>query len=103
MNKIPAGQTLFYNIGIGFQLREELDVIFHTNKKVKFCIGEDPKPMVSVQPIKSLGRWYNASLTAKDQVKQIRQDINKYLETSTRPYCQGSSSSGACNLDFYLG
>ena len=69
-------------------------------KNVKFCIGDDPIPTVSEQPVKSLGRWYDASLSDKDQVQQIRQDITNNLETSTRPYCQESSSSGACNLDF---
>lgn len=45
-------------------------------KNVKFCIGDDPIPTVSEQPVNSLGRWYNASLRDKDQVQQVRQDIN---------------------------
>ncbi|KAJ8010150.1 hypothetical protein DPEC_G00071990 [Dallia pectoralis] len=39
-------------------------------KNVRFCIGDDPIPTVSEQPVKSLGRWYNASLGDKDQVQQ---------------------------------
>ncbi|CDQ81793.1 unnamed protein product [Oncorhynchus mykiss] len=31
-------------------------------KDVRFCIGDDPIPTVSEQPVKSLGRWYNESL-----------------------------------------
>lgn len=49
-------------------------------KNVKFCIGDDPIPTVSEQPVKSLGRWYNASLGDKDQVQQVRQDITNSLE-----------------------
>ncbi len=37
------------------------------------------------KPVKSLGRWYNASLRDKDQVQQVRQDFTNSLETSTDP------------------
>lgn len=47
---------------------------------IKFCFGDDPVPTVSEQRVKSLGRWYNASLSDKDQVRQIRQDIINGLE-----------------------
>lgn len=50
-------------------------------KNVRFCIDEDPIPTVSEHPIKSLGRWYNASLKDKDQVKQIRQDLRNNLQS----------------------
>ncbi|KAL6475304.1 hypothetical protein MHYP_G00163440 [Metynnis hypsauchen] len=40
-------------------------------KDMKFCIGDDPIPTVSEQPVKSLCRWYNASLTNKDQALQV--------------------------------
>lgn len=49
-------------------------------KNVKFLIGDDPIPTVSEQPVKSLGRWYNASLKDKDQVQQLKQDITNNLE-----------------------
>ena len=49
-------------------------------KDVKFCIGDDPIPTVSEQPVKSLGRWYNASLRDKDQVQQLRQVIISGLD-----------------------
>lgn len=47
---------------------------------MKFYIGDDPIPTVSKQPVKSLGRWYNASLRDKEQVQQLRQDITNGLE-----------------------
>lgn len=39
---------------------------------LQFFIGDDPIPTVSEQPVKSLGRLYNASLKDKDQVRQLR-------------------------------
>lgn len=44
-------------------------------RDTRFYIGEDPIPTVSEQPVKSLGRWYNASLKDKEQVEQLRQEI----------------------------
>ncbi|KAF4113666.1 hypothetical protein G5714_006211 [Onychostoma macrolepis] len=58
-------------------------------KNVKFCIGDDPIPTVSEQPVKSLGRWYNASLRDKDQVQQVRQDITNSLENINRTLLPG--------------
>ncbi|TWW73418.1 hypothetical protein D4764_15G0008120 [Takifugu flavidus] len=49
-------------------------------KNVKFLIGDDPIPTVSEQPVKSLGRWYNASLKDKDQVQHLKQDITNSLK-----------------------
>lgn len=48
---------------------------------LKFFIGDDPIPTVSEQPVKSLGRWYDASLKDKDQVQQLRKDINSGLKS----------------------
>lgn len=47
---------------------------------MKFCIGDNPIPMVFEEPVKSLGRWYNASLRDKDQVQQLRQEITNGLQ-----------------------
>ncbi len=58
-------------------------------KNVRFSIDDDPIPTVSEQPVKSLGRWYNASLRDKDQVKQIRQDITSSLENINKTLLPG--------------
>ncbi len=58
-------------------------------KNVKFCIGDDPIPTVSEQPVKSLGRWYNASLRDKDQVQQVRQDFTNNLDNINRTLLPG--------------
>ena len=58
-------------------------------KDVRFCIGDDPIPTVSEQPVKSLGRWYNESLRDKDQVQQIRQDIADGLENINKTLLPG--------------
>jgi len=58
-------------------------------KDVRFCIGDDPIPTVSEQPIKSCGRWYNESLWDKDQVQQIRQDITDGLENINKTLLPG--------------
>lgn len=58
-------------------------------KNVKFCIGDDPIPTVSEQPVKTLGRWYNASLRDKDQVQQLRQDITNGLENINKTLLPG--------------
>ena len=58
-------------------------------KNVKFCIGDDPIPTVSEQPVKSLGRWYNASLRDKDQVQQVKQDITNSLENINKTLLPG--------------
>ncbi|XP_078458809.1 uncharacterized protein LOC144723905 [Lampetra planeri] len=48
---------------------------------LKFFIGDDQIPTVSEQPVKSLGRWYDASLKDKDQVQQLRKDISSSLQS----------------------
>lgn len=54
-----------------------------------FCIEDDLIPTVSEQPIKSLGRWYSASLKDRDQVKQIWQDIINSLENINKALLPG--------------
>ena len=46
----------------------------------RFHIGEEPIPMVSEKPVKSLGRWYDASLKDKEQVEQLRKEVASGLE-----------------------
>jgi len=46
----------------------------------RFFIGEEPIPTVSDQPVKSLGRWYDAILKDKDQVQQLRKEIRSGLQ-----------------------
>lgn len=58
-------------------------------ENVRFCIGDDPIPKVSEQPVKSLGRWYNASLRDKDQVKKIKQDMTISLENINKTLLPG--------------
>ncbi|KAJ8417382.1 hypothetical protein AAFF_G00286090 [Aldrovandia affinis] len=58
-------------------------------KDVRFCIGDDPIPTVSEQPVKSLGRWYNASLKDKEQVQQLRQDIVNSLDNINKTLLPG--------------
>jgi hypothetical protein len=48
---------------------------------LKFFIGDDQIPTVSEQPVKSLGRWYDASLKDKDQVQQLHKDISSSLQS----------------------
>lgn len=43
---------------------------------LKFFIGEEPIPTVSERPVKSLGRWFDASLRDKEQVAQLQRDIH---------------------------
>ncbi|KAI2667638.1 Retrovirus-related Pol polyprotein from type-2 retrotransposable element R2DM [Labeo rohita] len=47
----------------------------------KFHIDETPIPMVLEMPVKSLGRWYNASLNDSDQTDQLREETIKGLES----------------------
>ncbi|KAJ8016037.1 hypothetical protein DPEC_G00002970 [Dallia pectoralis] len=49
-------------------------------KNVRFCIGYDPIPTASEQPVKSLGRWYNASLGDKDQVQQMERTMTSFVK-----------------------
>lgn len=58
-------------------------------KGVKFYIGDEPIPNVSDQPVKSLGRWYNAILKDKEQVQQLRQDIANGLEIINKTLLPG--------------
>ncbi|CAM4720493.1 unnamed protein product [Leuciscus chuanchicus] len=45
----------------------------------RFNINETPIPLVSEQPVKSLGRWYNASLKDAEQCDQLREETIKGL------------------------
>ena len=45
----------------------------------RFHIKDTPIPLVSELPVKSLGRWYNASLKDKDQSDQLREETIKGL------------------------
>lgn len=47
--------------------------------KQRFHIGETPIPLVSEQPVKSLGRWYSDSLSDVEQYSQIRDQAVKGL------------------------
>uniref|UniRef100_A0A3P9H1W7 Reverse transcriptase domain-containing protein n=1 Tax=Oryzias latipes TaxID=8090 RepID=A0A3P9H1W7_ORYLA len=55
----------------------------------RFHIGEEPIPTVSEKPVKSLGRWYDASLKDKEQVEQLRKDIAGGLENINRTLLPG--------------
>lgn len=46
----------------------------------KFFIRNDPIPTVSEQSVKSLGRWYYASLKDKEQVQQLRKQVSSGLQ-----------------------
>ncbi|KAL6470906.1 hypothetical protein MHYP_G00195560 [Metynnis hypsauchen] len=39
-----------------------------------FTINNEPIPTILQKPIKSLGRWYNATLNDTEQIEQLRQD-----------------------------
>ncbi|XP_061763241.1 cell division cycle protein 20 homolog [Nerophis ophidion] len=58
-------------------------------RALRFCIGENPIPTMSQQPVKSLGRWYNASLKDKHQVEQLRQEIAKSLDNIDKTLLPG--------------
>ncbi len=55
----------------------------------KFFIGDDPITTVSDQPVKSLGRWYDASLKDKDQVQQLHKDISSGLQAIDKTQLPG--------------
>ncbi|KAM4567620.1 uncharacterized protein V3H82_011871 [Fundulus diaphanus] len=54
-----------------------------------FHIGDEPIPTVTEKPVKSLGRWYDASLKDKEQVEQLRRDIASALENIDRTLLPG--------------
>lgn len=55
----------------------------------RFHIGEEPIPTVSEKPVKSLGRWYDASLKDKEQVEQLRKEVASGLENIDRTLLPG--------------
>ena len=56
---------------------------------LRFHIGEEPIPTVSKKPVKSLGRWYDASLKDKDQVDQLRKEVASGLASIDRTLLPG--------------
>lgn len=55
----------------------------------RFHIGEEPIPTISEKPVKSLGRWYDASLKDKEQVEQLRKEVASGLENIDRSLLPG--------------
>lgn len=55
----------------------------------RFFINEEPIPMVSEKPFKSLGRCYDASLKDHEQVQQLKQDIGRGLENINQSMLHG--------------
>ncbi|KAK7886737.1 hypothetical protein WMY93_026358 [Mugilogobius chulae] len=55
----------------------------------RFYIGEDPIPTVTERPVKSLGRWYDASLKDSVQIDQIKEDTNNGLKTIDKTLLPG--------------
>ncbi len=53
---------------------------------VHFQVGSETIPSVSKKQVKSLGRWYTASLKDTEQADQLRKDAASGLE-STNKYC----------------
>lgn len=70
-----------------------ISIVKGTLSDLKFFIGEDAIPTVSEQPVKSLGRWYDASLKDKDQVQQLRKDIISGLQSIDNTQLPGKLKS----------
>ncbi len=51
--------------------------------------GEEPIPTVAEKPVKSLGRWYHATLKDSEQVDQLRQDTMCGLESINKTMLPG--------------
>lgn len=47
---------------------------------LKFFIGDEPIPVVFKQPVKSLGRWFDASLRDKYQMLQLQMEISSGMQ-----------------------
>ena len=43
----------------------------------RFAINEEVMPTVLEKPVKSLGRWYDKSLSDKSQVEEFRQETRR--------------------------
>ena len=50
----------------------------------KFTVEGEEIPSIRVRPVKSLGRWYNADLSDREQVEQLRKDVVEGLEKIDR-------------------
>lgn len=68
---------------------QSISIVKGVLKDTRFYIGDDPIPTVSEQPVKSLGRWYSASLKDKQQVQQLKQDIVNGLEKINKTLLPG--------------
>lgn len=55
----------------------------------RFHIGKEPIPTFSKKPMKSLGRWYDASLRDNEQVDQLRKEVASGLENIDRTLLPG--------------
>ncbi len=55
----------------------------------RFYVGEEPIPTVAEKPVKSLGRWYHATLKDSEQVDQLRQDTMCGLESINKTMLPG--------------
>lgn len=55
----------------------------------------DPIPTVIEKPVKSLGKWYNATLKDSEQVEQLKIELNRRQESNEK-----SRLSGKLNLQF---
>ena len=55
----------------------------------RFHIGKEPIPTVSEKPVRSLGRWYDASLRDKEQVEQLRKEVASGLDNIDRTLLPG--------------
>lgn len=55
----------------------------------RFHIDEEPISTVSEKPVKSLGRWYDASLKDKERVEQLRKEVASGLENIDRTLLPG--------------
>ncbi len=55
----------------------------------RFYVGEEPIPTVAEKPVKSLGRWYHATLKDSEQVDQLGQDTMSGLESINKTMLPG--------------
>ncbi len=52
----------------------------------RFYVGEEPIPTVAEKPVKSLGRWYHATLKDSEQVDQLGQYTMSGLESINKDH-----------------
>lgn len=56
----------------------------------RFFIDEEPIPTVAEKPVKSLGRWYDASLKDTVQVDEVKEVTNHALKIIDSTLLPGS-------------